>query len=73
MIEAILNDAVDSHPMENESPFDSSIDYAAELKKREDFTRTWKTLSPEKQSEQKGEIKNYLITCGALDLRARSQ
>ncbi|GAB4057267.1 YaaC family protein [Uliginosibacterium sediminicola] len=70
MIEAILTDAVELTPVTNESPFESSIDYAAELKKRDEVTRTWKTLSAEVQAEHENKIESYIQASGILDLKS---
>jgi hypothetical protein len=70
MIEAILNDAVDQQLVATDSPFESLVDYAAELKKRDDATRTWKTLTTEGKANYDNAIENYLRSNGAIDLKS---
>lgn len=70
MIESILNDTVDLLNVADESPFESPIDYSAEVKKRDEVTRAWKTLDTEEQAKHNGKIENYLKANGVLDLKS---
>ncbi|MDD5389959.1 MAG: YaaC family protein [Gallionellaceae bacterium] len=70
MIEAILDDTVELQPVLDESPFDSAVDYAAEIKKRDDATRSWRSLASEEKAKYKDKIEDYLIGNGVADLKS---
>lgn len=70
MIEHILNDAVDLLPVADESPFETSVDYATELKKRDEATQAWKVLTAKERSSHKDKIENYLISSGVIDIKS---
>lgn len=70
MIESILNDAVDLTPVADVSPFETSIDYAAEQNKRDESTRAWKALTVAEQSAHNGKIENFLSVSGIVDFKS---
>ena len=70
MIEAILNDSVDQLPVANESPFESSIDYAEEVDKRATATLKWKTLPAGEKAKHLDAIENFLRSEGVIDLKS---
>jgi len=70
MIESILNDTVELLPVADESPFESSVDYAEELKKRDVSTKKWRNLESEEKTKHGNAIENYLRSEGAVDLKS---
>jgi len=69
-IEAILDEAVDAQAGQNNPPFESSIEYAAELEKREVANAQWSTFTPEEQKKYSGRIELFYQSFGVADLKS---
>lgn len=70
MIEYILDDGVELHPIATSSVFDSQVDYSVELKKRDSATAEWKQLSPEEKRFHGERIENYFKYKGVADFKS---
>lgn len=69
MIEAILNDEVNFAAVQNNPPFESPINYSAELIKRDVATEKWKAMSTLEQKSNGGSIVKFFETEGIVDLK----
>lgn len=69
MLEEILVDCVTTTQAENHPPFAATIDYEAEVKKRDAATKAWATLSKDNRAEFGDKLERYLQNEGVLDLK----
>ncbi len=70
MIEAILDDSVDSQSAANGPPFEVSIDYGVEIAKRAIAATKWKGLDPAAQKQFGNAFETFLVSEGVADLKS---
>jgi hypothetical protein len=70
MIEAILDDSVESQQAQNNPPFESALDYADEVAKRDVVTEKWRDLPKSDKARFEGDFQNFLVAEGVPDFKS---
>lgn len=70
IIESILDDTLEIKVASTNPPFSSSIDYQAELTKRDIAVSTWKNLNEEDQKKFNHKLELFLKNEGVTDLKS---
>lgn len=70
VIEAILDDVVETKTASNGPPFAATFDYATEIVKRDAAAAKWKTMDEAARSPHKDKLENFFVHEGVADLKS---